>query len=130
MRWRKVALPKSNSWLPGAKMSGASRLVRVRTRAPRSRPDISDGDSVSPAWAKITLAPLAPLGLDYGGETREAAAALPVRHHLIRHQINVIDQDEGDACGLGAGQGGAEDRDQQDAGGETASGGHGEKAAF
>ena len=73
---------------------------------------------------------LGALGLDYRGEPRAAAAALPVRHHLIRHQINVIDQDEGDARGLGAGRGGAEDRDQQDAGGETASSGHGEEAAF
>jgi len=76
------------------------------------------------------VGPLGALGRDYGGETREAAAALPVRHHLIRHQINVIDQDEGDACGLGAGRGGAKARDQQDAGGETANGGHGEEAGF
>src|SRR5215467_13485434 len=112
MRLRKVAWPKSNSWLPGTKMSGAIRLVRVRMRSPRSRPDISDGDSVSPAWARITLPPFGALGLDHGGEAGETTAALPVRHHLIRHQIDVIDQDEGDACGLGAGRGGAEDRDQ------------------
>jgi hypothetical protein len=31
------------------------------------------------------------LGLDNGGEPGEAAAALAVRHHLICHQIDVID---------------------------------------
>ena len=108
---------------------GREQIGEREMRAPRSRPDISDGDSVSPPCAKITLAALGALGLDYGGEPREAAA-LPVGHHLIRHQIDVIDQDEGDACGLGAGRGGADDRDQQHAGGETANGGHGEEAAF
>src|SRR5262249_46955197 len=34
---------------------------------------------------------LGTLGLDNGGKAREAAAALPVRHHLICQQINVID---------------------------------------
>src|SRR5262249_25176191 len=110
-------------------MSGAIRLVSVTMRAPRSRPDISDGESVSPAWAKITFPPLARLAFDHGGGARKTATARPVRHHLIRHQIDVIDQDE-DAGGLSASRGGAEDRDQQDAGGETASGEHGEEAGL
>ena len=57
MRSRKTALPKSYSWLPGVKMSGATMLVSVTMLAPWSRLDISEGESVSPAWAKITLPP-------------------------------------------------------------------------
>ena len=56
-------------------------LVSVMMCSPRSRPDISEGDSVSPACAKITWPPLAlalvALGLHDGGKPREAAAALP-----------------------------------------------------
>src|SRR5438552_922529 len=78
MRWRKVALPKSNSWLPGTKMSGAIRLVRVRMRSPRSRPDISDGDSVSPAWATITLAPWARSALTTADRPTSAAGKIGV----------------------------------------------------
>ena len=59
MRSRKTALPKSYSWLPGAKMSGRTMLVSVMMLAPWSKPDISEGDSVSPAWAKIAWAPAA-----------------------------------------------------------------------
>ena len=84
MRSRKTALPKSYSWLPGVKMSGRTMLVSVTMLAPWSRLDISEGESVSPAWAKITLraggsSPRA-LGLDHGREPGEPAAALAVRH--------------------------------------------------
>jgi hypothetical protein len=41
--------------------------------------------------------PVPSLGLDNGGKPGEAAAALAVRHHLICHQIDVIDRDERDA---------------------------------
>jgi hypothetical protein len=37
------------------------------------------------------------LVLDNCGKRGEAAAALAVRHHLICHQIDVIDRDERDA---------------------------------
>ncbi len=47
------------------------------------------------------VAALGALGLHHRSEPREAAAALPVRHHLVAHQIDVVDQDEGDARGLG-----------------------------
>ena len=43
------------------------------------------------------LSGLGALGLDHGGEPRKAAAPLAVGHHLVGHQIDVIDQDEGDA---------------------------------
>src|ERR1700730_6485421 len=40
------------------------------------------------------VAALGTLGFDNGSEASETATPLPVRHHLIRHQIDVIDQDE------------------------------------
>ncbi len=43
-------------------------------------------------------------GLDHGGKTREAAALAPVRPGLLVHQIDVVDQDEGDGRGLGRGE--------------------------
>ena len=99
MRSRNTALPKSYSWLPGVKMSGRTMLVRFTMLAPWSRLDISEGERVSPAWAKITLPPerSSPraLGLHHGGEPGEAAAALAVRHLHVAHQIDVVDQDEG-----------------------------------
>jgi hypothetical protein len=64
-----------------------------------------------------------------GGESGEAAAAFPVRHHLICNQIDVIDQEEGDARGFGTDRPGAEQRDEH-ADGETAKGGHGGEADF
>ena len=38
------------------------------------------------------------LGLDHSRKPSESAAALPVGHQLVRHQIDVIDQNERDAC--------------------------------
>jgi hypothetical protein len=72
---------------------------------------------------------LGALGLDNGGESGDAAAAFPVGHHLICDQIDVIDQQEADARGLGTGRTGAEERDEQ-ADGEMAKGGHGGEAGF
>jgi hypothetical protein len=113
MRSRKTALPKSYSWLPGVKMSGATMLVSVTMPAPWSRLDISDGDSVSPAWAKITWPP----------------PALAVGHQRVRHQVDVVDQDEGHLCRvrcrLRAGKAHAAHRDEQQAGGDAAGYQHG-----
>jgi hypothetical protein len=61
--------------------------------------------------------------------SRAKSPALAVRHHLICDQIDVIDQDERDARGLGIGRAGAEDRDEQ-AGGETAKDSHGGEGAL
>ena len=74
MRLRKTALPKSNSWLPGTKMSGLSALVSATMCAPWSTPDISEGDSVSPPWANTTCPPLARSAL-----TTAASRAKPPR---------------------------------------------------
>jgi hypothetical protein len=64
------------------------------------------------------------LGLDHGGEAGETAAALAVGHQLVRHEIDVVDQNEGDArrcCGrLGSGDADRGERDQQEAGGNAA----------
>ena len=97
--------------------------------APLSMPDISDGESVSPACAKISVSALGALGLDNGGKSGEAAAAFTVGHHLICNQIDVIDQEERNVRGLRIGRAGAEDDDEQ-ADGETAKGGHGGEAGF
>jgi hypothetical protein len=42
-----------------------------------------------------------PLGPDHRREPRESAAALAVEHHLVRHQIDIIDQDKSNARGCG-----------------------------
>ena len=39
---------------------------------------------------------LGALGLHDRREPREAAAAPPVRHRLVAHDVDVVDQDEGD----------------------------------
>ena len=96
MRWKNVALPKSNSWLPGTKMSGGIRLVSVMMWAPRSNPDISEGDKVSPAWANDDVAAFGALGLDDGGEPGKPAAALAVGCQVCAHLIDIVDQDERD----------------------------------
>src|SRR5215831_15796372 len=58
------------------------------------------------------LAAFGALGLDHGGESREAASAAAVGRHLVAHLIDIIDQDEGDACGFGGGCGDKEDRER------------------
>ena len=55
------------------------------------------------------MAALGALGLYDGREPREAAAALAVRHHRVGHQVDVIDQHERNAGGLGAGRRGPQD---------------------
>src|SRR5581483_3700604 len=66
-------------------------------------------------------------GLDDGGKPREPAAALAVRHHGVAHKVDVVDQDEGDACGIGGRWPGHQARGEakKDSSGKTASGGHG-----
>ena len=79
------------------KMSGGIRLVSAMMCAPRSMPDISEGESVSPACAKMHVPALGALGLDDGREPREsrrgAGRPAPV---WSRHQVDVVDQDESD----------------------------------
>jgi hypothetical protein len=67
------------------------------------------------------------LGLDNGGKPGEAAVALAVRHHLICHQIDVIDRDERDA--VSAWPSGRRGSHEQ-AGGETAKDADGGEGAF
>ena len=107
MRCRKIALPKSNSWLPGAKMSGGIMLVSVmmccaavdaRHQRGRERVAAMREDHVPPC------ARLGALGLDHGGKPGKAAALLAVGQQLLAHQVDVVDQDEGDAgvCAVAA----------------------------
>jgi hypothetical protein len=63
-------------------------------------PDINEGDSVSPPWAKMRGPPLV-RSARTTREPRESAAALAVEHHLVRHQIDVIDQNKSNARGCG-----------------------------
>ena len=104
IRLRKTALPKSNSWLPGTKMSGLRALVSATMCAPWSTPDISEGDSVSPPWANNTCAALGAFGLDHGGEAGEAAAALAVRHQRLAHLVDVVGEDDGELGALRPGR--------------------------
>src|SRR5215475_6479152 len=60
------------------------------------------------------------LGLHCGGKPRKAATAPAVRRHLLAHLIDVIDQDEGDARGLGGGCSNQKDRERGE--GEQAAG--------
>ena len=68
---------------------------------------------------------LGALGLDDGGEPREAAAPLPVRHRLVAHDVDVVDQDERHLGGLRRRRIGGEQRGQNQEGGEAAEKGHG-----
>src|SRR5215510_2701389 len=66
---------------------------------------------------------LGALGLDHRRKPGESAAALPVGHQLVRHRIDVIDQNERDVCGRvwrRAGKADAADWNKQKAGGKTA----------
>ena len=65
------------------------------------------------------------LSLDDRRKPRESAAALPVRHHLIRHLIDVIHQDQGDMGGAGKPRTGENKRGSHDEAGEISSNGHG-----
>ena len=71
-------MPKSYSWLPGVKMSGRTMLVSVMMLAPWSMPDISEGEMVSPPWAKITWLPAA-LARSRSALTTAASRANPPR---------------------------------------------------
>ena len=65
---------------------------------------------------------LGALGLDHSRKPSESAAALPVGHQLVRHQIDVIDQNERDVCGRvrrRAGKADAADWNKQKAGSKT-----------
>src|SRR5262245_21232265 len=77
---------------------------------------------------------LGTLGLHDRGKPREAAAAPPVRHRLVAHQVDVVDQDERDlglrhrgrrAGLLGDGAAAGEQRNQDQEGGKAAGQGHG-----
>jgi hypothetical protein len=90
-------------------------------------PDISEGERVSPPCAKITWPPVAfclgALSLNHSREPGESAAALTVEHQFVRHQIDVIDQNERDACGRvrrRASKADAADWNKQKASGKTA----------
>src|SRR5215813_4251358 len=66
---------------------------------------------------------LGALSLNHSREPGESAAALTVEHQFVRHQINVIDQNERDACGRvrrRTGKADAADWNKQKAGGKTA----------
>ena len=65
---------------------------------------------------------LGALGLDHSRKPGESAAALPVGHQLVRHQIDIIDQNERDACGRVRRRAGKADADwnKQKAGRKTA----------
>ena len=66
---------------------------------------------------------LGALCLNHSREPGESAAALTVEHQFVRHQIDVIDQNERDACGRvlrRAGKADAADWNKQKAGGKTA----------
>ena len=69
------------------------------------------------------------LGLDHRRQPREPAAALAVRHHHVRHQIDVIDQDERHLRRRGrrlrARKADAAERNKQQAGGDAAGDQHG-----
>src|SRR5438445_7348274 len=66
---------------------------------------------------------LGALSLNHSREPGESAAALTVEHQFVRHQIDVIDQNERDVCGRvrrRAGKADAADWNKQKAGGKTA----------
>src|SRR6516225_9243664 len=66
---------------------------------------------------------LGALCLNHSREPGESAAALTVEHQFVRHQIDVIDQNECDACGRvrrRAGKADAADWNKHKAGGKTA----------
>ena len=69
------------------------------------------------------------LRLHHGGEPREAAAALAVWHRHVAHQVDVVDQDEGDlrrgGRRLRSGKAHAAHRNEQQAGGDAAGDQHG-----
>ena len=76
------------------------------------------------AMGEDDVAALGALGLDDGRKPRETAAALAVGHHLVAHQIDIVDEEESDPRGLGNGRAGEEDRgevDEED-GGKAADG--------
>src|SRR5262244_140467 len=65
---------------------------------------------------------LGALSLNHSREPGESAAALTVEHQFVRHQIDVIDQNERDACGRVRRRAGKADADwnKQKAGRKTA----------
>ncbi len=70
------------------------------------------------------------LGLDHRRQPREPAAALAVRHHRVRHQIDVIDQDERHLRRGGRrlrARKACADRNKQQAGGDAAGDQHGSR---
>ena len=73
------------------------------------------------------MAALRPFGLHDGGEPRESAPPLPVRHHDVGHQVDIVDQDERNLGGFGRGGRVRQENGEADEGGsdETTSGGHG-----
>ena len=68
---------------------------------------------------------LGALGLHDRGEPREAAAPLAVRHRLVAHDVDVVDQDEGHLGRLRGRRVGGEQRGKDQDGGEAAEEGHG-----
>jgi hypothetical protein len=90
-------------------------LVDARHQRGRQGVATMGEDDVAAASARLGA-----LGLHHGGKPREAAAAPAIGRHLIVHQIDVIDQDEGDARGLGEGCSNKEHREGGD--GEQATG--------
>ena len=81
-------------------------LVSAMICAPRSMPDISEGDSVSPACAKMTLSALArpspPSALTMAARRGKPPRRCPSGPGLIAHQIDVIDQEKGYARAVSA----------------------------
>ena len=72
-------------------------LVSAMMCAPWSMPDISDGDSVSPACAKITWPPLARSAFTTAASRANPPRRWPSGISCVAHQVDVVDQDEGDA---------------------------------
>ncbi len=70
---------------------------------------------------------LRPFRLHDGGEPRKSAPPLPVRHHDVGHQVDIVDQDERDPGGFGRGRHVRQENGEADEGGDdkAASGGHG-----
>ena len=96
IRFRNTALPKSNSWLPGTKMSGPHRVGQrpdvgalIDARHQRRRQRVA-------AVGEHHVAALGALGLDHRSEAGEAAAAPAVRHQRLADLVDVVGQHEAD----------------------------------
>jgi hypothetical protein len=87
MRWKKTALPKSNSWLPRHEDVGRNHIgetddvgAAIESRHQRGRQGIA-------RMGEHDVAALGALGLHHRGQLGKAAAALAVGHDLRAHRV-------------------------------------------